>query len=138
MSETTSRLLPRPTPETAHFWEGTRRKELLLQRCVECEHIYFPPRPFCPCCSSQNVAPHAASGLASLLSYVISAKPAPGIEAPYSIAVVELEEGPTMMTNVINCPQTPEHLVLDMPLRVSFVVQNDEITLPFFEPRDAE
>lgn len=136
MSETTSRLLPRPTPETTHFWEGARRKQLLLQRCTECEHVYFPPRAFCPSCSSHNVLPHASSGSAILLSYVISARPAPGIEAPYSVAIVKLEEGPTMMTNIVNCPQTPESLILDMPLRVLFVAQNDEITLPFFEPVD--
>ena len=53
-----------------------------------------------------------------------------------SVAIVKVEEGPTMMTNIVNCPQTPESLILDMPLRVLFVAQNDEITLPFFEPVD--
>lgn len=130
-----ARLLPRVTPETAHFWTGTREGVLLIQRCRDCENRYFPPRPFCPRCSSRRVEPFAASGRASLLSYAISARPAPGLAAPYSIAIVELEEGPRMMTNVVNCPQTPESLVLDMPLQVVFERQSDEITLPLFEPR---
>jgi uncharacterized OB-fold protein len=53
---------------------------------------------------------------------------------PYAIAVVKLDEGPTMMTNIVDCPQTPEALQLDMPLKVSFAKQNDAITLPLFAP----
>jgi uncharacterized OB-fold protein len=56
---------------------------------------------------------------------------------PHSIAVVTLEEGPRMMTNIIGCPQTPEALQLDMPLQVSFEKQNEEISLPLFRQRDA-
>jgi uncharacterized OB-fold protein len=58
----------------------------------------------------------------------------PGFTPPYSIAVVELEEGPRMMTNIINCPQTPEALELDMPLQVVFTQVSDTIWLPHFEP----
>ncbi len=134
MSEPNVRLLPRPTPETAHFWEGTKRGQLLVQRCDSCTHVFFPPRAFCPSCSGSDVNPYPVGGGARLLSYVISARPAPGIEAPYSVAVVQLDEGPTMMTNIVNCEQTPERLVLDMRLQVVFVAQNDDITLPLFEP----
>jgi uncharacterized OB-fold protein len=56
---------------------------------------------------------------------------------PYAIAVVKLAEGPTMMTNIVNCAQTPEALQLDMPLKVSFGKQSDDISLPFFEPAGA-
>ena len=55
----------------------------------------------------------------------------------YAIAVVELAEGPRMMTNIVECPQTPEALQLDMHLEVVFEKQNDEITLPFFKPAGA-
>jgi uncharacterized OB-fold protein len=58
----------------------------------------------------------------------------PGFTPPYAIAVVELAEGPRMMTNIIDCPQTPEALVLDMPLTVAFATMDDEITLPLFRP----
>lgn len=132
------RLLPKPTPETAHFWEGTKVGELRLQQCDDCNHVYFPPRPFCPKCTSDNVQVIAASGKATLYSYAISARPAPGIEAPYSVAVVTLEEGPRLMTNIVDCPQTPEALVLDMPLKAVFHAQNEEITLPFFAPESPQ
>ena len=130
-----TRLLPEPTPETRHFWEGCRAGELRLQRCTDCAHSYFPPRPFCPACASRNVEVYRASGRASLYSYVINHRPRPDVGAePHAIAVVTLAEGPRMMTNIVGCPQTPEALVLDMPLTVTFEKQSDEITLPFFTP----
>ncbi len=129
--------LPKPTPETKHFWAGTAAGELRLQRCDECRHAYFPPRPFCPKCASRKVSIFKASGRAILYSYVINHRPAPGFTAPYAIAVVELAEGPRMMTNIVECPQTPEALQLDMHLEVVFEKQNDEITLPFFKPAGA-
>ncbi len=132
-----TRALPQPTPETEHFWEGTRALELRLQRCDECDHVYFPPRPFCPKCSSRAVSVLRASGRGTLASYVINERPHPAFEGPYSIALVELEEGPRMMSNIVGCLQTPETLVLDMPLQVRFEVQNDQITLPMFEPAQA-
>ena len=99
-----SRPIPVPTPETAHFWEGTRAGELRLQRCDDCDHVYFPPRPFCPDCSSRAVSVFAASGRGALASYVISERSHPAFEGPYAIALVELEEGPRMMSNIVECP----------------------------------
>ena len=131
-----TRMLPEPTPETQHFWDGCRDGELRLQRCTDCKGgSYFPPRPFCPRCGSRNVEIFAASGKAILYSYVINHRPRPDMgKEPHSIAVVQLAEGPRMMTNVINCPQTPEALQLDMPLKVTFSKQSDAISLPLFEP----
>ena len=131
---TPGRALPQPTPETQHFWDGTKANKLLLQRCDDCSKTYFPPRPFCPECASRNVSVVAASGKGILYSYVIHHRPVSGFTPPYAIAVVELEEGPRMMTNIVDCPQTPEALVLDMPIEVVFEPQNDAITLPVFRP----
>lgn len=128
------RARPQPTPETMHFWEGTRAGELRLQRCNTCSKVYFPPRPFCPGCASRDVGVFRASGKGRLYSYVIHHRPVPGFTPPYAIAVVELDEGPRMMTNIVDCPQTPEALVLDMPLEVAFEKMDDEITLPLFRP----
>ena len=135
MSE--QRPLPLPTPETQHFWDGARAGELRLQRCTECRSSYFPPRPFCPRCGCRKVEVYKASGKATLYSYIISHRAAPGFTAPYAVAVVELDEGPRMMTNIVDCPQTPEALQLDMPLEVTFAKQNDTITLPLFRPAKA-
>lgn len=131
-----TRPIPEPTPETQHFWDGTLVGELRLQRCDRCSNVYFPPRPFCPKCASRSVQVFAASGRATLHSYVINQRAAPGsgFEAPYSIAVVELEEGPRMMSNIVDSPQTPEALVLDMPVQVVFEQLSDDVVLPLFRP----
>ncbi|MBR0641791.1 Zn-ribbon domain-containing OB-fold protein [Plastoroseomonas hellenica] len=132
-----ARPKPLPTPETRHFWDGTKAGKLLLQRCGDTGQAYFPPRPFSPFTGTRNVEVFEASGRATLLSYVIHHRPAPGFTPPYAIAVVKLAEGPQMMTNIIDCPQTPEALVLDMPLEVAFVPLDDAITLPLFRPAEA-
>jgi hypothetical protein len=130
--------LPRPTPETQHYWEGAKAGELRLQRCQACRHTYFPPRPFCPKCASREVAVVKASGRGRLYSYVINHRPPPGFEAdaPYAIAVVELEEGPRMMSNIVGVEQTPDALALDMALEVTFDAVTDEVTLPKFRPAE--
>lgn len=135
----TKRPLPEPTPETAHFWEGTREGKLLLQRCTDCVGAYFPPRPFCPSCSSRHVEIVEASGTATLYSYVINQRPGPGFDGPVAIAVVELAEGPRMMTNIVDVDQTEQALVLDMELEVTFLECSNadgtiEIHLPLFRP----
>ncbi len=130
----TRRPIPQASPETRHFWDGTKSGELRLQRCDECNQVYFPPRPFCPSCASRSVSVFAASGKATLYSYVINHRRHPAFDGPYAIAVVELEEGPRMMSNIIDTPQTPEALELDMPLEVTFEQLSEEIHLPLFRP----
>jgi hypothetical protein len=96
---------------------------------------YFPPRPFCPSCACRKVTSFKASGKGKLYSYVINHRPAaPGFTPSYAIAAVELDEGPRMMSNIVNCPQTPEALELDMRLEVAFEKLDDKITLPMFHP----
>ena len=126
--------LPEATPETKPFWEATQKDELHIQQCNDCASHYFPPRPFCPSCGSRNVAWKKASGKATLFSYVINPLKNPSYDGPYSIAVVQLEEGPRMMSNIVNCDQTPEALILDMPLEVTFERMSDDINLPQFQP----
>lgn len=128
--------LPRPTPETAPFWEGTLAGELRLQRCLDCRHVYFYPRPFCPKCHSRSVEWFKASGRGRLHTYQIVHRAAMGFEqdAPYVLAVVELEEGPRMMTNIVGVDPKPENLPLDMPVEVTFDRVTDKVALPKFRP----
>ncbi|HET9896869.1 MAG TPA: OB-fold domain-containing protein [Streptosporangiaceae bacterium] len=139
MSGARGKPVPVPTPETQPFWDGCAAAELRLQRCLDCEQAYFYPRPVCPACGSARVEWFTASGDATLYSYVINHRPAPGFEedAPYAIAVVQLAEGPRMMTNLAGVPSTPEALVLDMPLRVAFE-QRGDMSLPLFQPAPSE
>ncbi len=121
-----AKAIPRSTPETEPYWEGCAAGELRLQRCTACDAgHYFPPRPFCPSCLSDAVVWEAVSGRGTLHTYVINHRAAPGFEPPYAIAVIELEEGPRMMGNLTGIDQTPEALVLDLPLQVTFEVRGD-------------
>ena len=130
------RPIPEPTPETDEFWAGARRGELRIQRCNTCGRAYFFPRPFCPFCSSKDVAWFTASGRGKLYSYVINHRAAYGFQgyAPYDIAVVQLDEGPRMMTNIVGVEPTPERLPIDLPVEVTWEKQDDTITLPIFRP----
>jgi uncharacterized OB-fold protein len=131
----TPKPIPKPTPDTAPYWEGTARGELRVQRCNACERAYFYPRPYCPHCSSDDVSWITASGRGRLHTYLISHRPAPGFgdQVPYAIAVVELEEGPRMMANIVGVENTPDALVLDMPLEVAFEERGDQ-SVPVFRP----
>jgi uncharacterized protein len=133
------RLVPTPTPETQHVWDALRDEGvLLLQRCAACAHVWFPPRPFCPACTSREVEPLPSSGRGTLYSYVINHRPAPGFEAPYAVAVVELAEGPRLMTNLVDVDQTPEALPLDLAVELAPTPISDTITLPLFRPVAAD
>src|ERR1041385_4142676 len=128
-----SKPAPRATPETQPLWDGTASGELRLQRCQSCDAYYFPPRPFCPSCLGDDVAWETISGRGTLHSYVINHRPAPGWDEPYAIAVVQLDEGPRMMTNIVGIENTPDNLVLDMALEVAFEPRGD-MALPVFQP----
>jgi uncharacterized OB-fold protein len=137
VTDSGSRPKPAPviTPETLPFWDAAQREELQIQRCRACDRFYFYPRPFCPVCFSGDVEWVRVSGRATLVSYVINHRPVPGWEddAPYAIALVELEEGPRMATNIVGVPNTIDDLVLDMPLEVCFVEQSG-VKVPKFRP----
>jgi len=140
MTSPRSKMLPTPTPETAPYWEGTRAHELRLQFCTECREHFFYPRIFCPRCLSDAVEWRAVSGRGTLLSYVLSARPAPGFEneLPYAIAIVKLDEGPHLMTNIVGMELTPQNLPAGMPVEVVFEDVNETISLPKFRPVSQE
>ena len=133
MPQPPPRPLPVPTPETKHFWDGTAVGELRLQRCRPCGAAYFPPQPFCPHCSSDDVDVVRSSGQGSLHSYVISHLAAPGFEAPYVIGVVQLAEGPRLLTNIVDVDPDPDRLPLDLAVEAVFRAVG-EVTLPLFRP----
>lgn len=127
---------PKPTiyPETQFYWDGAKAGKLMLNTCGPCgDKPYFPPRPFCPTCGSRDVGVMQASGRGRLYSYVINQMPAPGYEPPFTVAVVMLDEGVKMVSNIVDCPPDPEALVLDMPLEVTFEMRGD-VAVPQFKP----
>lgn len=128
------RIIPTPTPETQHYWDGAREGELRIQACNSCGENYFPPRAFCPHCGSRDVRVVKASGKGRLYSYIINHLPSPGYTPPFTVAIVELEEGVRLMTNLLDVEPDPAKLELDMPLEVTFEKLTDEISLPQFKP----
>ena len=130
-------LVPQPTPETQPFWDGLAQHRLDLPRCSRCGHAFFPPSAVCSYCASTAIEWFEASGDATLYSYVIHHRPLKlwQTEGPRSVALVRLAEGPMMVSSVVNCPQTPEALSLDMALRATFEPFADVVVL-CFEPAE--
>ena len=136
MASTAPRFdLPTPDASTQPFWDGTRAGRLLIRRCQDCGRAHYYPRPFCPSCWSERVEWEPASGRATLYTWSVvyqnDLPPFPD-RVPYVAAVVELAEGPRMMTNVVDCPF--EELAFGMPLSVTFRTETETITLPVFRP----
>ena len=126
--------LPQPTPETLPFFDGLREHRLMLQRCNACGQAYYYPRPICPHCMSDDVQWFQASGKGLVYSFVICHRSQPGFEVPYVIAVVELEEGPRMMTNLVGIEPDPELIKCDSPVEVVYDDVTSDIKLPKFRP----
>jgi uncharacterized protein len=124
---------PVPTPETEPFWAGTRAGQLRIQYCRRCRRYYFYPRPFCRYCQSADVEWRQVSGHGRLISYVINYRPLPPAAAdePQVIALVELAEGPRMLTNIVGTEPDPAKLPLDAAVRVDFEPRGAQV-LPVF------
>ncbi len=128
--------LPYVHEENRPFWEGARRHELCLQKCQDCGKFRFYPRSICPHCFSYNTEWTKVSGKGKIYSFTVAHRailPAFRQDVPYSIAIIELEEGVRMMSNIVECRN--EDLSIDMPVEVVFDDVTPEITLPKFRPR---
>lgn len=126
--------LPMPTEESAPFWEGTRRGELRAQRCDDCGHLRWPPAALCPICLSGRHEWVRLSGRGKVHSWIVvhkSQHPAFWGD-PFNVAIVELDEGPRLHTNLVDVDLAA--IRIGLPVEVAFDPQNDEITLPRFKP----
>lgn len=127
--------LPAPDDETRPYWDAAREGRLLIKRCRDCGAAHHYPRPFCPCCWSQAVEWEDASGAAVLYTWSVvhqnDLPPFPD-RVPYVAAVVDLAEGPRLMTNVVDCD--PDTLTVGMQLRVAYRELDEETTIPVFVP----
>jgi uncharacterized OB-fold protein len=129
--------LPHINSLTAPYWESLKKGVLSYQCCAHCKHAFLPPRSECPNCLQDNLSWKAASGKAKLISWVvfhIAYHKAFESRLPYNVAVVELEEGPRLLSNVIHI-QDAETLQIDQPLRL-VIQQEGEFKVPRFEPFD--
>ena len=137
MSSDYNKPLPVPSPVTEEFWRAARRHELVLQRCQACERYIYYPRALCPYCLSDDLCWTRVSGRGTVYSFTVARRPTASIFAdwvPYVIAVVELEEGPRMTTNIVGC--APEDVRIGMAVEAAFEDVTEEITLVKFRPAD--
>jgi hypothetical protein len=92
-------IAPSPFPETTPYWEAAAQGKLLLKHCVACGADHFYPRILCPFCFSDRTEWREASGTGTIYSFSVMRR----AEIPYAIAYVTLAEGPTMMSNIVDC-----------------------------------
>ncbi len=129
--------LPVKQPESDFYWEKAQAHELWLRRCNACEHAYFYPRDFCPDCGSRDVSWVQASGKGTLHTFaIVHRAPVPAFRdhVPFVVAMVDLEEGPRIPTNLVDVEPDPAHIHVGMAVEVAFADLTDEITLPVFRP----
>jgi uncharacterized protein len=134
--DTSPSARPRPAinEDTEFFWDGARRGELLIQRCSSCGRLRHPPRTMCGACNSLEWDTVRASGRGEVYSYVVHHHPpVPGFDLPYVVALVALEEGPRVVSNVVGI--APEDVRIGLPVEVDFQTIDDTLAVPVFHPR---
>jgi uncharacterized OB-fold protein len=124
------RTIPTPpvSPETRPFWDAAEEGRLLIKRCTACGRPHHYPRSICPFCWSDRTEWVAASGRGTIYSYSVMRR----VPVPYAIAYVTLDEGITMMTNIIDCDL--ERIRIGQPVRVVFRPTDGGPPVPMFTP----
>lgn len=128
--------VPVPTPESKPYWEAARRHELTLPRCRSCGKFHYYPRAVCPHCLSNALAWERVSGRGTLHTFTVvhrGLKDFP-LGTPYVLAMVELDEGPRMMTNLVGVDPDPANVRIGMAVEVEFADVSDTVALPRFRP----
>ena len=123
---------PKPSPESAPFWEGAKAHKLLLPRCNACGRFWFPPSRRCVHCLSSDFAWAESEGQGRIYSFVVFHRvyhPAFESDVPYTVAIVELDEGPRVLANIVGI--SPDDVRCDMRVRVVFEDRGD-MTIPQF------
>jgi len=128
--------LPRPTEDSAPYWEAAHRGELKMQKCGDCGHVRFPPSLLCARCMSEANEWVTLSGRGTVFSWIVvhqSQHPAFNSDTPYNVAIVELDEGPRLHTRIVGCGNDEIHI--GMPVEAVFDRVSDDVSLVNFRPR---
>ena len=133
MTTTQQIPFPHPTPLTKPFWDACKRGELIAQRCRDCGKWTFIPNVACMHCFSPNIEWAATKGRGKVYSYSVVWRPQmPAFKIPYVVAIIDVDEGYQMLSNVVGCDQS--QVRVGMPVEVTFQRMSEEITLPYFKP----
>jgi uncharacterized OB-fold protein len=119
---------PPPNPENQKFWDAAAQGRYLVKHCTECGEFHYYPRVLCPFCFSDKTEWKEASGKATIYSYSVMRR----VDVPYAVAYVTLEEGPTLMTNIVDCDL--DRLKIGQAVRVVFKATDGGPPLPMFTP----
>jgi uncharacterized protein len=126
--------VPVPSVESRPYWEALKQHRLVMPRCASCGRFWFPPSLLSPQCNARDFAWAEISGRGKVFTYVVFHRvynPGFADEVPYVVALIELAEGPRMISNVIGIP--PDKVQCEMPVRVVFEDREDA-TVPLFTP----
>lgn len=136
MSETEyKKPIPVPSDESRPYWQGLAAGKLLMPRCGDCGRWWFPPSLLCPSCNSARWTWTEAKGTGRIFSYVVYHRvyhEGFAGDVPYAVAVIELDEGARMLSNVVGMP--PDQLKCDMRVEIVYERITDTVTLPKFRP----
>jgi uncharacterized OB-fold protein len=132
----TARLAPSMTADSKFFWDGVRAHKLLIQRCARCGTLRHPPRPMCPQCQSLDWNTVESSGRGRVYSFVIPHHPPlPWFPEPYVVALIDLEEGTRIVSNIVGV--APGTVTVGMAVAVRYEHFDDDVVLPLFGPEAA-
>ena len=125
------RRIPAPmiNPESKPFWQAAAQGRLLLGRCLACRQPHFYPRAICPHCFSDDTTHVDAAGGGEIYSFSVMRR---GVPAPYALAYVALDEGVTMLTNIVDCDF--DALRIGQRVRLVFKPAEDGSQVPAFTP----
>ncbi len=135
---TPKRPLPVPPPESLPFWQAAHQRRLTFPRCDACGKSWFPPANLCPHCLSDGFHWEEACGRGKVFSFVVVHRVYHGYFAnkvPYTVAVVELDEGPRILSNIVGVD--PQKVHCNMAVQVAFDEAGPDMTLPLFAPVEA-
>lgn len=133
--EAMKKPLPAPDADSAAFWRGLKEGKLLLQHCLDCGHVQYYQQGMCRRCGAERLEHRPASGRGKVHSFsVVHRAPGPAFkrDVPYAVLLVELEEGPRMISSLTGA--SPESVTFDMPVELVCEKASDEISLPRFKP----
>jgi uncharacterized protein len=117
------------------FWDGCRHGELLLQRCTHCQRLRYPAAVVCPSCLARDADWQRMSGRGKVFSFVVFHRayhPAWEGKVPYNVALIELDEGPIMLSNVVDVDNAK--LEVGFPVQAAFAAMDESLAIPVFKP----
>ena len=119
---------PQPNPETKAFWDAAAAGRLMIGKCNACGEVHYYPRAICPFCFSPRTELQPASGRATIYTYSVMRR----TPIPYAIAYVTLAEGPTIMTNIVDCDL--DRIRIGQAVRLVFKPSDGGPPVPMFTP----